>query len=100
MLIGSLLYIILSTQVDIVFAIIKLAHYIFNPSNIYFIAVKRVFKYLKGTKDYRITYYKNTSQFISNYCNIDYTSNLLSIKSTIGFILLLAKGIISQKSKL
>ena len=61
MLIESLLYIILSTRVDIVFTIIKLAYYIFNLSNIYFIAIKRVFKYLKGTKDYRITYYRNTS---------------------------------------
>ena len=61
MLIGSLLYIILSTRVDIVFTVIKLTRYTFNLSNIYFIAVKRVFKYLKGTKDYRITYYKNIS---------------------------------------
>jgi hypothetical protein len=61
MLIGSLLYIILSIRVDIIFTVIKLTRYTFNLSNIYFIAVKRVFKYLKGTKDYEITYYKNTS---------------------------------------
>jgi len=61
MLIGSLLYIMLSTRVDIAFTVIKLAYYTFNLSNIHFIAIKRVFKYLKGTKDYRITYYKNTS---------------------------------------
>jgi len=94
MLIGSLLYIILSTKVDIVFAVIKLAYYTSNLSNIYFIAIKRVFKYLKGTKDYRITYYKNASRFISGYYNIDYTSDLF-IKSTTGYIILLAGGIIS-----
>ena len=100
MLIGSLLYIMLSTRVDIAFAVIKLARYASNLSNIYFIVVKRVFKYLKGTKDYRITYYKNTSQFISGYYNIDYTSDLISAKSTISYIILLASGIISWKSKL
>ena len=99
MLIGSLLYIILSTKVDIVFAVIKLAYYTSNLSNIYFIAIKRVFKYLKGTKDYRITYYKNASRFISGYYNIDYTSDLF-IKSTTGYIILLAGGIISWKFKL
>jgi hypothetical protein len=99
MLIGSLLYIILSTRVDIAFAIIKLARYTSNPSNIYFIAIKRVFKYLKGTKDYGITYYKNASRFISGYCNADYTSDL-SVKSTTGYIILLAGGIISWKFKL
>ena len=94
MLIGSLLYIILSTKVDIVFAVIKLAYYTSNLSNIYFIAIKRVFKYLKETKDYGITYYKNTSRFISGYYNADYTNNL-SIKLTTGYIILLAGGIIS-----
>jgi hypothetical protein len=99
MLIGSLLYIILSTRVDIAFTVIKLARYTSNPSNIRFIAVKRVFKYLKGTKDYRITYYKNASRFISGYYNADYTSDLFT-KSTISYIILLAGGIISWKSKL
>jgi hypothetical protein len=99
MLIRSLLYIILSTRVDIAFAVIKLARYTSNLSNIYFIAVKRVFKYLKGTKDYRITYYKNASRFISGYYNVDYTGDL-SAKSTTGYIILLAGGIISWKSKL
>ena len=99
MLIGSLLYIILGTRVDIAFTVIKLARYTSNPSNIHFIAVKRVFKYLKGTKDYGITYYKNASRFISGYYNADYTSDLF-IKSTTGYIILLAGGIISQKSKL
>ena len=95
MLIGSLLYIILSTRVDITFTVIKLARYTFNLSNIYFIAVKRVFKYLKGIKDYKITYYKNASRFISGYYNVDYTSDLLLTKSTTGYIILLARGIIS-----
>jgi hypothetical protein len=95
MLIRSLLYIILGTRVDIVFTIIKLAYYTSNLSNIYFIAVKRVFKYLKGTKDYGITYYKNASWFISSYCDTDYTGDLLSAKSTTGYIILLAEGIIS-----
>ena len=76
------------------FTIIKLAYYMSNLSNIYFIAIKRVFKYLKGTKDYRITYYKNISRFISGYYNIDYISDLF-VKSTTSYIILLARGIIS-----
>ena len=51
----------LGTRVDIAFAIIKLARFVSNPSNIHFTIVKRVYKYLKGTKDYGITYYKNYS---------------------------------------
>ena len=65
MLIGSLLYIMLGTRVDIAFAVIKLARYASNPNKTHFTALKRVFKYLKGTKDYGITYYKNNNHFIS-----------------------------------
>ena len=66
-LIGSLLYIILGTRLDIAFATIKLTRYASNPSKVHFTAIKRVYKYLKGTKDYGITYYKNASRFISGY---------------------------------
>ena len=99
-LIGSLLYIILGTRLDIAFATIKLARYTSNPSKVYFTAIKRVYKYLKGTKDYSITYYKNTSRFISGYCDADYTGDLASAKSTSGYLILLAGGTISWKSKL
>jgi hypothetical protein len=95
MLIGFLLYIVLSTRVDIAFAIIKLARFASNSSNIYFIIVKRVYKYLKGTKNYRITYYKNYSQYILGYYNADYTGNILFTKLTSSYIILLASSIIS-----
>jgi hypothetical protein len=95
MLIGSLLYIMLGTRLDIAFVVIKLARFVFNINNIYFTIIKRIYKYLKGTKDYRITYYKNSSQFIYSYCNIDYTSDLISAKLTINYIILLTSSIIS-----
>jgi len=100
MLIGSLLYIMLGTRVDIAFAVIKLARFASNPSNIHFTAVKRVYKYLKGTKEYGITYYKDYSRYILGYCDADYAGDILSAKSTSGYIILLAGGIISWKSKL
>jgi hypothetical protein len=59
MLIRSLLYIILSTRIDIAFAVIKLTRFASNSNNIYFTIIKRIYKYLKGIKDYGITYYKN-----------------------------------------
>ena len=100
MLIGSLLYIMLGTRVDIAFAVIKLARYASNPNKTHFTALKRVFKYLKGTKDYGITYYKNNNHFISGYCDADYAGDIASAKSTTGYLILLAGGIISWKSKL
>ena len=100
MLIGSLLYIMLGTRADISFAVIKLARFATNPSNLHFTAVKRVYKYLKGTINYGITYTKDSNHFISGYCDADYAGDILSAKSTTSYIILLAGGIISQKSKL
>jgi hypothetical protein len=85
----------LGTRVDIVFAIIKLARFVSNPSNIHFTIIKRVYKYLKDTKDYGITYYKDNSRYILGYCNIDYAGNILFTKLTSGYIILLASSIIS-----
>ena len=95
MLISSLLYIMLGTRVDIVYAVIKLARYTFNFNNIYFITIKRIYKYLKSIKDYSITYYKNKNHFINRYYNTDYTSNIKTTKSTSSYLILYAKDIIN-----
>jgi hypothetical protein len=100
MLIGSLLYIMLGTRVDIAFMVIKLARYASNLSNIHFITLKRVYKYLKGTKDYSITYYKDNNHFISEYCDANYARDIIIAKSTSSYLILLANGVISWKSKL
>jgi hypothetical protein len=71
-----------------------------NPNNTYFIIVKRIYKYLKNTKDYSITYYKNKNYFISRYYNADYTGDIKITKSTSNYLILYAGNIISWKSKL
>jgi len=90
----------LGIKVDITFVVIKLAHYVSNLSNIHFIALKRVYKYLKGIKDYGITYYKDNNHFISGYCDTDYARDIIIAKSTSGYLILLADSTISWKSKL
>ena len=95
MFISSLLYIILGIKVNIIFIIIKLTYYISNPSNIHFITLKRVYKYLKGIKDYKITYYKDNNHFINEYYNVDYTRDIIIAKLTNGYLILLICDIIN-----
>ena len=86
--IGLLLFLILATRLDLVYFIIKLAKYTFNSSSIYVNIVKRVFKYLKGFINFDI-YIKqniNNSYYINGYCDIDYTKNLATYKSTSNYI--------------
>jgi len=49
--IGLLLFLMLTTRLDLAYSIIKLARYTSNSSPIYANTVKRVFRYLKGFID-------------------------------------------------
>jgi len=85
----------LDTRINIVYIVIKLTCYMSNPNNTYFTAVKKIYKYLKNTKDYGITYYKNKNHFISEYYNVDYAGNIKTTKSTSNYLILYAGGIIN-----
>src|SRR4051794_29088649 len=53
--IGSLMYIALSTRPDIATALNKAAQYSINHDESHWIAVKRIFQYLKGTANLTLT---------------------------------------------
>ena len=79
-----------------------LGRYASNPGPEYIKAIKRVFRYLKGSLDYSITYRgdQDTSPYISGYADADYAGEKDEYKSTTGYIFYLANGPISYKSKL
>jgi hypothetical protein len=54
--IGSLMYAALQTRPDIAFAVQHLSQYTSNPAQEHWTAVKRVLRYLKGTRDEGIIY--------------------------------------------
>ena len=100
--IGSLLYAALLTRPDIAYTVNMLAKYSSNPGTEHTKAVKRVFRYLKGSLDYNITYNGNTpnSQYIKGYTDADYGGDQDEYKSTTGYIFFLAQGPITYSTKL
>jgi transposase InsO family protein len=54
--IGSLMYASVGTRPDISFAVSTLSQFLDNPGNTHWEAVKRVFRYLLGTKDLQLTF--------------------------------------------
>jgi hypothetical protein len=54
--IGSLMYLAVGTRPDIAFAVSMLSRFLNNPGDAHWEAVKRLFRYLKGTKDLQLTY--------------------------------------------
>lgn len=99
-IIGSLLYLVLGTRIDITYIVIKLSRFSSNPSKEHFTAIKRVLRYLSGTKEYSLTYKRSGSSYISSYCDSDYAGDTSTAKSTLGYIFYLAGGPISWRSKL
>ena len=52
--VGSLMYVVVGTRPDIAYAVSYLARFMSNPGRVYWEAVKRVIRYLKGTKDTKL----------------------------------------------
>ena len=52
--VGSLMYAVIGTQPDIAYTISYLARFMANPGHVHWEAVKRVIRYLKGTKDVKL----------------------------------------------
>ncbi len=55
-LVGSLMYATVGTRLDIAFVVPMLSRFMSDPAGIHWEAAKRVLHYLKGTRDYRLTY--------------------------------------------
>jgi len=58
-----------------------------------------IYCYLIGTRDYALIYNGTSDQRLKGYTNTNWDSNSTTRHSTTGFFFLLAKGIISWRSR-
>lgn len=96
--IGSLLYVAQGTRPDISFAVNTLSRFNKNPTAAHWSAVKRIFRYLQGTKDFKLQYEKDGDEKITGYCDADWASDVYDRKSCTGYVFLLQGGAISWRS--
>ncbi|XP_071718364.1 secreted RxLR effector protein 161-like [Rutidosis leptorrhynchoides] len=87
-----------STRPDIAFIVGKLSRFTSNPNATHWRAVVRVFKYLKGTMDYGITY-TGFPSVLEGYSDASWITNVEDHSSTTSWIFLLGGGAISWASK-
>ena len=62
--VGSLLYLSIVTRPDITYAVSNVAKFCAKPMKQHWVAVKRIFRYLKGTQKYGLLYSKNDSNCV------------------------------------
>ena len=86
------------TQPDINFATGMLGRYQSNSGMEHWKAVKKVLRYLQGTKDHMLTYRRSDHLEVIEYSDSDFVGCVDTRKSTLGFVFLLARGAVSWKS--
>ena len=101
-LIGSLMYLAISTRPDIAFAVNKLAQFTSDPKTKHWTAVKRIFRYLKGTRSFALAYGGTDPDILTEdlniYCDADWASSQ-DRKSTSGYVITIAGGAVAWSSK-
>jgi hypothetical protein len=93
--IGSLLYIMLGTQPDIAFVVIKLSRFASNPTKKHLEKALYICCYLLGTPDYALVYDGPGNGGLLAYANSDWASDPNTRKSTSGYVVKLADAIFS-----
>jgi hypothetical protein len=97
--VGCLMYAMVCTRPDLAHAVSVVSKYMANPGKRHWNTVKWIFRYLKGTTDYGITFVRQKSDLsVVGYVDADYAGDLDDRRSTTGYVFTLAGGPICWKS--
>ena len=97
-LIGSLMFLAVSTRPDIAFAVSMLSRHNCNPHPEHFVAAKRVLRYLRGTLDDGIVFRKS-NQPLTGYADADWANDPVDRRSYTGFVFMLANGPVAWEAR-
>ena len=101
-LIGSLMYITSGTRPDIAYAVNSCAQFMQSPGETHLKAAKHILRYLKTTKEEKLTYTKQPecmANKLYGFVDADHASNPEDRKSVGGYVLFLNGGAISWSSR-
>ena len=98
LVVGCLIFAQVCIRPDVAFTVGVLCRLMSNPGLIPYQAVKKVFMYLQGTKDHMLTYRCTNSLDIVGYNDADYKGCVDDKKSIIGYIFVMAEGVVSWRS--
>ena len=96
--VGSLMYAMLGTRPDIGYAVGAVSQFSSDPGRGHWTAVKRIFRYLKRTKDYALQF-KGSAGALIGYSDADWAGNPDDRRSTTGYAFIIAGGSVSWGSK-
>nr|KYP63420.1 Retrovirus-related Pol polyprotein from transposon TNT 1-94 [Cajanus cajan] len=97
-MVGSLLY-LTASRPGIMFSVCVYARFQVRPKEIHLQAFKHILRYLKGTTNLGINFYKSQNFSLLGYCDADYTGDKWDRKSTSGGCHFLGRCVVSWTSK-
>ena len=97
--VGSVISPMITARPDIAFAISRVCSRMAEPSAADWTSVKKVMRYLKGTKEKKLILSGRHNLTLSAYCDSDWAGDSSDRKSTSRFIVFLGKSLISWTSK-
>ncbi len=100
--VGELLYVAVCTRPDIARTVALLGRYNSCPGYRHMQGVKHLWRYLRATIDYKLTYQPDPAhpELFHSYCDADHGGCLDTGRSTSGYVVKMGTGAISWMSKL
>ncbi|GKD01224.1 retrovirus-related pol polyprotein from transposon TNT 1-94 [Tanacetum coccineum] len=98
--VGSLMYAMICTRPDISHAVGMVSRYMHNLGKGHWQAVKWILRYIYNTVDVGLVFEHGNSQSVEGYYDSDYVRDLDKRRSTTGYVITLAKALVSWKSTL
>ncbi|GKB97749.1 transposable element [Tanacetum coccineum] len=98
--VGSLMYAMVCTRPDIAHAMSVVSRYMAHPGKEHWNAVKRIFRYLKGTSDVGLIYGGDREYLVAGYSDSDYAADLDARRSLTGYVFTIGNSVVSWKATL
>ncbi|XP_036322088.1 secreted RxLR effector protein 161-like [Rhagoletis pomonella] len=95
--VGSLLYLAQCTRPDIAFAVNDVCGFNSNYNVSHWKAVKRIMRYLKGTRDYNLKYSSNGSPQLHGYSDADWAPDIDKRRSCTGYLFKMSNAAIKRQ---
>lgn len=97
-LVGALLYLVQGSRPDIAFAVGDVSRYNSCYGKEHWMAAKRILRYLKGTKDYKLYFNHSSDGKVLGFADADWASDVDSRRSCTGYLFTMQGAAISWKS--
>ncbi|XP_049804425.1 uncharacterized protein LOC126247256 [Schistocerca nitens] len=88
--VGSLMYLLIGTCPDIIFAVSSASQHLEKPMKIYWSVAKRILKYARGTMDYGLHFPSKEENHLHAYCDADCAGDVETRRSTTSMLLKLS----------